>query len=104
MWYSFSDKWDIVKHNKDKKVRKVNSSFLGLLVLVFLFILHLSPIEAKLNRCLSTSQYNLFYLLTYWFAIIAFAALFVIKYIKNEREVDLWLILCATIPIFAFLI
>ena len=97
MWYSFSDKWDIVKHNSDNKKRKVNSLFWGLLILVFVFLLHLSPIETKLNGCLSASQYKLVYLIIYLFAFLAFATLFIVKYIKNESEVDIWLILCEAI-------
>ena len=99
MWYSFSDKWDIVKHVDEKKPRSFKSNIWGLVILLVVFLFHVSPLEAKLNASLTDAQYNLVYLLLFMIAAFALAALFLLKYIRNKGEIDLWLILCIAIAI-----
>lgn len=104
MWYSFSDKWDIVKHEDTKKPRNFKSNIWGLVILLVVFLFHISPIEVKLNAGLTESQYDLVYLILFLSATFAFTALFLIKYFKNKGEFDLWLILCSAIMVVILLV
>lgn len=86
MWYSLGDKYEIVK---EKKQRKFNSTIPSLIVLCCLFVANSWIFEKSLP---SSAFYNSIPIIVAIAAMTASLVMLIIKYKKNNKELDLLLI------------
>ena len=92
MWYSFGDKYKIIKDRDDRKIR-TNPILLFLFLALFV-----------VNTWTFQKHFSFNYDIVWYVAIALCSVLLFVKYVKNNKEVDFSLIATIIVSLFLLMI
>lgn len=94
IWKSIGDKSDIEHHDEQKHPRKINTNSYLIAILLLNFIVESFTFREVLGNPFSSNElYNIIETVVNLSSIVAVLALVILKYAKNNRELDCGLLL-----------
>ncbi len=94
MWKSIGDKFEIEPHDEQKHPRKIKTNAYLLFILILIFLITRYTFREKMIEWIGSAEvYDIFMLAICGICTILIGILFLLKYIKNKREVDVGLII-----------
>lgn len=96
MWYSFSDKYEIVKRNDSSHPKKIKSAFLVGVILCACFVVSTYYFTSRVEA------YPIIQRIVYFASIVALLLIGGLKYLRNGHELDVSLIFILIILVTVF--
>ncbi len=103
MWKSIGDKFEIEPHDEQKHPRKVKTNTYLLFILILVFVSTRYTFREKMIGLIGNADiYNMVILAICGVCFLLTLMLFLFKYFKNKKEIDLFL-LCISIFLLLFI-
>ena len=100
MWKSWSDKWDVIPHDNKNYPRKVKTNTVAVITLIILFICNTYTFQNLLPSGKLTDYLSVGSCLS---GFIVFSILALLKWVKNNKEIDICLFIGIIASGFGFL-
>lgn len=105
MWKSIGDRFDIEPHNHQRHPRKIKTNVFVMCILIVTFIVSSFTVREKLIALIGSAEvYDGIRMGVYIFSLVAILLLILIKYLKNDREIDVVLIFLMIILMLIFIL
>mgnify|MGYP006995773077 CR=1 FL=1 len=93
MWKSIGDRFDIEPHNHQRHPRRIKTNVFAVCILILTFVVSSFTVREKLIALIGSDEvYDGIRMGVYILSLIATLLLIMIKYLKNDREIDVVLI------------
>lgn len=93
MWKSIGDRFDIEPHNHQRHPRKIKTNVFVACILILTFVVSSFTVRKKSIALIGSAEvYDGIRMGVYILSLIATLLLIMIKYLKNDREIDVVLI------------
>lgn len=105
MWKSIGDRFDIEPHNQQKHPRRIKTNVFTVCILIFTFVISSFTVREKSIALIGSAEvYDGIRMGVYILSLIATLLLITVKYLKNDREIDVVLIFLMIILILIFVL
>lgn len=93
MWKSIGDRFDIEPHNNQRHPRRIKTNIFVVCILILTFVVSSFTVREKLIALIGSAEvYDGIRMGVYILSLIATLLLIMIKYLKNNHEIDVVLI------------